>query len=235
MSDYKLGALAPERPFGLSNLATYAVGKIPTPPAKFDVPNAKWQMFLNDTYGDCTIAGIANSMLAWNAEVKENTHIPTDEEVKNTYFGITGGADSGCVEATVLRKFHNEGFFGSKADGYAPVKPHSITQMHQAIAFYGACYVGVALPLSAQQQTQNGQPWTVVPGSPIEGGHCISFVGYDAHAFYAVTWGQIVEVTYPWWSEYGTEAWAIIAPEFVSAGRGPALDLKSLRADLSRI
>ena len=235
MSHYKLGALAPQRPFGLSNLAVYANGKIPTPPPSMAVPDAQWRMFLNDTYGCCTIAGIGNSLLAWNAEVSENIHIPTDDEIKTDYFTETGGADSGCVEANVLRDYHTKGLLGSQCDGYAPVEAANITQVHQAIAFYGACYVGVALPLSAQEQTQNQEPWSVVPGSPIEGGHCISFVGYDAHALYAVTWGQVVEVTYPWWDKYGTEAWAILAPEFVAAGRGPTLDLATLRHDLAAI
>jgi hypothetical protein len=233
---YKLGALPPQRPYGLAELAVYAKGPIPAPPASVAVPVVPdWGMCLNDTYGDCTVAGVAHAIEAWNVEVNEHDAIPTDDETKTAYFALTGGADSGCVEANVLKTWHNDGLFGHKIAGYAPVNVHDLTGFHQAVAFYGGAYLGVALPASAQEQFANGEEWVVVPGSPIEGGHCILAVAYNQHTVQVVTWGQVVYVSYVWLSTYMTECWAIIAPEFVEAGRGPALDLATLQADLARL
>ena len=74
-----------------------------------------------------------------------------------------------------------------------------------------------------------------MPGSPIEGGHAIVAVGYNDHFVQCVSWGRVVNVSYPWLSHYLTEVWAVISNEFVEAGRGPSLDLATLRADIAAI
>ena len=233
---YKLGALAPQRPYGLATLATYVTGPIPAPPATVVVPAASpWRMMDNDRLGCCTISAIGHAIMAWNAEVAKTDAVPTDQQIQDTYFTLTGGEDAGCVEADVLHVWQTSGLFGHKIDAYAPVEIHDLVGIHQAIAFYGAAYLGVALPESAQQQFTTGRPWTVEPNSPIEGGHCILAVGYDHEYVQCVTWGGIVNVSYLWLATYMTECWAIISNEFVEAGRGPILDLKSLQSDLHSI
>jgi len=194
-------------------------------------------MLDNDRLGCCTVSGVGHALMAWNFEVSENDHLPTDAEVEQTYFSLTGGADSGCVEADVLETWRTKGLFGQTIAAYAPVETNDFLGLQQAIAFYGAAYLGVALPMSAQEQFQAGQPWTVDPFSPIEGGHCIVAVGYTPEYVQCVTWGQVVNVSYPWLSSYLTECWAIISNEFVEAGHGTAagIDLDSLRADLDSI
>jgi hypothetical protein len=201
-------------------------------------------MMLNDTYGDCTIAGAGHMIVAANALVNGSDPIPTDPEIQQEYFAETGGPDSGCVEADVLKNWYTRGLFQmntgnvcstNKIAGYAPVNPQSIRDVQQAIAFYGGCYIGVQLPQSAQQQFGEDDQWTVVPGSPIEGGHCILYVAYDAHNLYAVTWGAVIAVAYPWHAAYCDEAWAVVPQAFVEAGHGPTLDLKSLQSDISQL
>lgn len=236
MTHYKLGALAPKRPYGLSTMSVYAKGRLPKPPTKVKIPTVEqWGMMDNDRLGCCTVAGIGHAIMAWNAEVAERDHVPTDDEVQLTYFTLTGGLDSGCVEADVLKHWHQNGLFGHKIAAYAPVETHDFIGLQQAIAFYGAAYLGVALPESAQEQFANGEPWTVDPNSPIEGGHCILAVGYDQQFVYCVTWGGVVAVAYPWLASYLTETWAIIANEFVEAGKGPLLDLEAMRSDIASI
>jgi hypothetical protein len=117
------------------------------------------------------------------------------------------------------------------------VTPSSVLAVHRAIAFYGAAFIGVQLPQSAMDQFNAGQPWTVEPGSPILGGHCILPVGYDASGIQCVTWGSIVTVTWPWWESYVDEVWCVISQEVIEAkqGTGPKLDLATLTADLDRL
>jgi hypothetical protein len=192
-------------------------------------------MMLNDTFGDCTVAGVGHAIEAWNAEAGTHDAIPSDPQIKQTYFDLTGGTDSGCVEANVLQTWHRDGLFGQTIAGYAPVDTGNVERFQQAVAFYGGAYLGVACPQSAQEQFAAGQTWTVVPGSPIEGGHCILAVGYDHAAVQCVTWGGVANVSYPWLAKYMTETWAILSHEFVEAGKGPRLDLAALQADLAAL
>ena len=237
MRKFQYGALPPRIPFGLSTLGTYAIGKLPQPPASVDAPSGvTWGMDDNDRLGCCTIAGVDHLIAAWNAELNETDPRPTDAEIQSTYFSITGGQDTGCVEADVLKLWQTKGLFGNKIAAYAPVHPQNIIELHQAIAFYGGAYLGIACPASAQEQFQAGQPWTYVPGSPIEGGHCIDAVGFTSTSLICVTWGALVEVTYGFMAHFASEAWAVVSQELVEKGSDNFnLDLKTLQADLARV
>jgi hypothetical protein len=239
---YKLGALPPVRPHVFSDLAAYAVGKLPTPPKEVAVPVvAQWGMDANDQYGCCAVAGGAHAINAWDVEVSENDAIPDADAVVAQYKALTGcvtagdAHDTGLVLSDVLKLWQTVGLFsGNKIAAYAPVNHKVILDIHQAIAAYGAAYVGVALPESAEQQFAAGEPWTLEGDQPI-GGHCILLVGYDPQWLYAVTWGAVVKISWAWWAYYATEAWAVIPQEFVEAGKGPRLDLDSLKADINTL
>jgi hypothetical protein len=237
----KLGRLPAIRPYGLRDLASYTKTRLPSPPAEVATPAvADWGMLDNDTIGCCTIAGVGHAIMAWDAELHTTDTPPDDAEVQSQYFAITGGQDTGCVEASVLALWEKSGLFegstaANKIVGYAPVDVKGLTEVHQAIAFYGCAYIGVNLPASAQTQFQDNQPWTVVPGSKIEGGHCVVLVGYDSQYATAVTWGATVQVSYPWLAKYMDECWAVISQEVAEAGKGPALDLASLEADIAAL
>jgi hypothetical protein len=197
----------------------------------------------NDKFGDCVIAGAANLIAATDTEVHESSPaIPTADQAISQYKEITGCVqpgddhDSGCVEADVLALWHRSGLFGgTKIAGYAPVEPSNLIAVHQTVAFYGGAYIGVQLPESAQQQFAAGEPWTVVPGSPIVGGHCVLIVGYTPTEALVYTWQKVIEVSYPWLASFMDECWATIQPAFVEAGGGPVLNLAALQADLSRL
>ena len=232
-SGLRLGKRPAVRPAGLATLAAYAQGRLPHPPTTSPVPDvAAWGMLGNDRLGDCTIAGAAHLVIAADTEVDGVDHIPDTVEVTDTYLSLTGGADQGLAEYDVLHRWWTDGLFGARIDAYAPVDHRHIAEIQQAVAFYGAAYIGVALPASAQRQFAAGQPWVVDPDSPLVGGHCILLVGYGPQYVQAVTWGAVVDVSWPWLARYCDEAWAVIPHVFTEAGRGPVLDLASLRQDL---
>ncbi len=233
---YKLGKLEARIPVGIATLRHY-VPELPAAPDAADYYShvTDWGMCLNDRIGDCTLAGVDHLLKAWNREVNVNDPTPSDEQIGQIYFSLTGGQDTGLVEYNVLETWRTKGLFGSKIAAYAPVDFSDETNLRDAVAFYGGSYLGVKLPLSAQQQFQAGEPWSVVAGSPIEGGHCIVAVGYDANYVYIVSWGKVVPVTYAWLAAYLEEAWAIIPDEFVKTNSGPIVDLATLRADLDAV
>lgn len=232
---FKYGKLAATRLAGVRTLGAYASGRLPAPPASVEVPSAQYPIDGNDQYGDCTIAGVAHLLSAWNAEVNEDDPVPSEDAVVATYFSLTGGQDAGCNEQRVLEAWRSHGLFGETIDAYAPVGLSDTVELHQAIAFYGGAYLGIACPASAQQQFASGKPWTYVPGSPVEGGHCIVALGYDHTAVYCATWGGIAPVTYPFLSHFLDECWCVIPHQFIEAGHGPSLDLTSLRSDLNQL
>lgn len=232
----KLGKLPAVRPHGMAELSSYTLGRLLAPPPSVAAPNVDhWGMMLNDTYGDCTVAGVGHVIVAANAQVNGCDPVPTDAQIKDAYFALTGGQDSGCVELNVLRTWSTDGLFGNKIAGFAPVAAHKLLDVHSAVAYFGSTYIGVSLPNSAQRQFANGEPWAITPEDQIEGGHCVVIVGYDANYLYAVTWGNIVSITYPWFARYCDEAWAVIPQAYREAGKGPMVDFDSLTRDINSL
>ena len=233
---YLYGKLDATRPYGLKDLSVYSRGPIPEPPAEVNYYDGlSLPIDGNDQYGDCVMAATAHLIGAWDSEVSQSDPVPEGQVVVDEYFKLTGGEDSGLNEASVLQTWHQDGLFGGKIAGYAPVRVTDITGIHQAIAFYGGALFGIQCPDSAQQQFGMGLPWTVVPGATVEGGHAIAPLGYDSRYVYCATWGSVVAVSYPFISKYLDECWAIIPQQFIEAGKGPDLDLASLQADLNRL
>ncbi|TQF06998.1 hypothetical protein E6W39_38455 [Kitasatospora acidiphila] len=236
----KFGKLAPQFPTALRDFAAYAKTPLPAPPAAVDWANnvPEWPMDGNDQYGDCTMAAAAHMIQSWNAETKESDAVPTPKDVVAEYLQLTGGQDTGLVEADVLKNWQRSGLWGNTALGYAPVNVHDLTALQQTMWLFGAVYAGIQVPANAQTQFQQGQPWSLVPDwqqQPIEGGHAIPLLGYDADYIYAITWGGVQRIAWNWWSTYSDEAWAVLAQEYKEAGTVNGIDMAALTADLEQV
>lgn len=250
ISGFKLGKGDAVRPVGLLDLETYSSTGFPAPPATFGTLTGlqaiAWDMDGNDTLGDCTIAGADHVIAAENALLNTNDPRP-DLAILEAQYKVLSPNDQGCVIANVLQTWRGSGLFqmaggANKIGQYAPFDHRSKTQFHQVIAYTGNAYLGIACPQSAQQQfskqLQTGQlvPWTVVPGSQIEGGHCIVAVGYEAEGILCVTWGAIVLVTWAFLTKYCDEGWAIVSQELTEKGTDPlGLDIQQLDSDLNAL
>ncbi len=246
---YRLGKKPATRLMGVGMADDYATSRLLTPPSSVPVPKpvAGWGMLGNDTCGDCTFAGAAHLIMAVAADLAPAVAPPlfTTSGVVQEYSAVTGydpqtGAnDNGANENEVLELWRSKGLFGGhKILAYAPVSPTDVLALHRAIAFYGNLYIGIACPESAQQQFANAEPWTVVPGSPILGGHCILPVAYDPEAITCVTWGGLARVTWPFWATYCDEAHVVITSSEGRLQRGVGqhpLDLAALVADLDKL
>ena len=234
---YKLGRLAP-KPMHSPDFTHYLKSPLEEPPLSVTAPNLTYPMADNDKIGDCTIASVIHCDQVWSSEVKEAYEYPGDEEVRAEYFTLSGGQDSGLVEQNVLQKWKNQGLFGNKIWGYAPVAPKHTHAIKQVVANYGAVYTGILMPQPAQEQFATGQPWTLTGTQAdynVLGGHAVPIVGYGIDGPTIVTWGKLQKVTWQWWMTYSEEAWVILPHEFIEAGRGPTLDLKALEDELTRI
>jgi hypothetical protein len=206
-------------------------GVLPPAPRSFDYSGrvANYPMAKNNKLGDCVCAGGVHSLQLAYAEIGEDFVYPGDAAVQTTYFGLTGGGDTGLVESTFLKTWNDSTFLGTQIAGFAPVNIKDKAEVASALYMFGSLFLGVEMPQSAQQQFGARQTWSVVPGSPIEGGHCVVAAGANPLGIDVITWGAVQSVTWEWWDEYTTEAYVIIPQIFVEVGHGPISDLRVLQ------
>ena len=242
----KLGALPPhpEHTHPRVKLASHLdMATLPPTPAVVDYASRvrSWPMYLNDRIGDCTCAGIAHSIQAWTAYGKRLVTLP-NSAVLALYeaMGYVPGdpsTDNGAVEQDVLAYVQKHGIGRHKILAYAQVDHTNPDEMKTALNLFGSVYLGAQMPQSAMDQTNAGEPWTPVPGSPIEGGHCFVAQRWDTAAvpMTVVTWGQLQRVSLDWWADNGLEAWVIITKDFFSASgvSGSGVNLATLGDDFS--
>ena len=144
----------------------------PAPPSvTWSSKVSQWGEMLNQQIGDCTCAAVGHSIQTWTANNGSEVTI-SDQDVLNAYIAVTGeegaaynpqtGAnDNGCNEIDVLNYWRTTGVGGHKLGAYAAVAHTSEQELQEAIWLFGACYIGVNLPLAAQQQINSGQAWDV--------------------------------------------------------------------------
>ena len=203
-----------------------------------------------DGIGDCTIAEAAHAYTALSVYAGKPQVLFSDQEIISTYSAIsgydpaTGANDNGCQMQDVLA--YNRATGMTDVDGnvhkvlmYAALgNPSDITMLSQVLKTFGYVYIGVNCPQSAQEQFGNG-PWTYVPGSPIEGGHCIGLhrrqpYGSRVGVFDMATWGALQPTTISFIANYTEEAWAVVTQDWIEAN-GSSCDgiaLAQLESDM---
>lgn len=236
----RLGALLPVGAPQLKTISHYATGaSLPVAPPSFKWGSSisEWGMLCNDRIGCCTISAVGHALMAYYAEVGQSFPIPSDAVIESTYFGLTGGPDTGLVETTVLSTWEKTGLFNNKIAHWIPVDIHNEAEVRSALYVFGTIYIGVTLPQSAEIQFESGNGWTVVPGSPIIGGHAVLLMGSTENEFDVITWGAEITATYDWLTTYTMEAYVILPEVFITSGRGPLeqLDLALLESDYATL
>ena len=212
-------------------------------------------MMANDTLGDCTCAAAGHMIECWTANLGD-AFTPTSAQVIAAYSAVSGyivgnpATDNGAAELDVLNYWRQKGIAGHKIDAYAALdlhpsrgnEPRGQECVKQAISLFGGAYIGLALPLSAQQQTVWDVPslWSRLrnqdaPGS--WGGHAVPVLAYDAEGLTCITWGAKKRMTWQFFAQYCDEAYAPLSRDWLNAqGTDPAgFDLAQLTADLATI
>jgi hypothetical protein len=223
----------------------YLTPALPPPPPAADWTKGItfWGMMLNDTLGDCTIAGVGHAVQVWTANTGSMLTVP-DSTIENYYEQWDGyvpgntGTDSGGVELDVLNDWKKTGFADHALVAFADPKPASLVEIQQSIALFGGVYIGLSLPLTAQTQ----DVWDVVPRGGARakagswGGHCVFVPRYDQKGFTCITWGQQKTMTLAFWKKYCDEAHTLLGQDWLSARGSPAgFDQDQLQADLKAI
>lgn len=231
-------------------LASYATAALPTAPASFDLTSKvpSWGMMENDQIGDCTCAAAGHLLMEWTANAGKKTFTPTDKQIVTAYSAITGynpttGAnDNGAVEIDVLNFWRQSGIAGRKIGAYVALEPSNHAHVMDSVYMFEGCYIGMQLPISAQAQVQNHQPWSVPPGGTTGdgakgswGGHAVPVVAYDSRGVTVVTWGALQSMTWSFWEAYCDEAYAILSDDYLDGKKKSpqGFSMTQLHADLA--
>ncbi len=242
-----LGRIRPPIPQSTApQLKTYmSIKRMTTPPPvsinrRDKAADALTRMYLNDTYGDCVIAGKAHALAVWSANDKDSLGIVTasDQEIYQQYQSICGPGDNGCNIASVLEVMRDKGFLANgklyKIDGYVQVDWTNKIEVQVAQYLFGATTIGINLP---QDWTEKAV-WDVT-SSQIVGGHDVTPIDYDEKGVYVSSWGRIYLIT---WNAFLSKNWleefyAILAPLWYGNDQlAPCgIDATTLRVDLTKL
>ena len=210
----------------------FNAAKLPTPPALFGNPGlvSDWGMLANDSVGDCVIAGAMHQVMYWNALMGNGTPRFTDADAIDDYSGATGYVpdnpltDQGTDMSAFPNYWKNPGLRDAIpnrhviVDANVSLKVGDWNELLLAAYLFDGVGIGVNLPQSAEDQFNNGQPWTVVSGSSVIGGHYVFGIGPQSPGNVTiVTWGATVPMTRAWYEEYNDETNAYISLEMLNA------------------
>jgi hypothetical protein len=234
--------------------ASYTTPALPAPPPALNLATkvkSPWGMMDNDQIGDCTCAAAGHLIMEWTASAQSKMFTPSDRQIVAAYSAITGynpatGAnDNGAQELDVLNYWRQQGIAGHKIQAFMALEPANHSHVKDAVWIFGGCYIGLALPKSAQAQTSNKQTWSVPPqgtggdGAPGSwGGHAVPVVAYDSRTLTVVTWGGLQAMTWGFWAAYCDEAYAILSPDYLEKKGGQTVapggfNLQQLQEDLA--
>lgn len=243
----KLGKLAPKHDPRTLKLVNYLF--LPSFPESYQwslKASSNWGMMKNDRIGCCTCAAAGHMIQDWTANCGNEVTI-SDNDVIVAYSGNsgynpkTGENDNGAVEMDVLKYWRKIGIGNHFIEAFVSVNLRNLNHVKAAIYLFGGIYVGIALPITAQNQDiwnvaygpdANGDD--TVPGS--WGGHAVTIIDYDKYGLTCITWGAKKRMTWDFFSKYCDEAYAIISPDFFVDGKAPhGFNIDELRKDLAAL
>lgn len=214
----------------------------------FIYPTISWGVLGNLDCGNCVVAGAAHETMLW-AQAANKAYVGFNDEVIIKEYQEASGwngiiddpSDAGLDMqefASHRRKRGIPDFMGTrhKVKAYAAIA--GINELIQATYIFGAVGVGLMIPASAVDQFDKQEPWTIVPGSPIVGGHYVPCVGRNSRGnLLFVTWGRLHAATPEFVARYMDEAIAYIGEDYLTGtGLSPRLvNQEKLEADLSAL
>lgn len=245
MANFKLGRKALQIDSRTLRLSKYFTETLSPPPVSVDWTKGitDWGMMLNDSLGDCTIAGVGHAVQIFTVNASSEVTVP-DSTILDYYEWWDGyvdgdpSTDQGGVEIQVLNKWRKKKFWGHKLLAYADPLVSNLTEVRQAVNLFGGLYIGLNVPQSVMNTDNDPSiPWDVTGDNTLVGGHCVFIPKYDADTFTCISWGQLYTMTTAFWNMFVDESHALLSQDFLATnGLDPqGFNLKQLQADLAQI
>lgn len=211
--------------------------------------NREWGALGNLEVGDCGLAAPAHETMAL-AAVATGTPAPfTTASVLSDYecFGYRPAAgppgnnptDQGVEVRAVYRFRRKWGIVDGahkrhRIGHYLRVDWRVPELVYVAKRLFGSVNYGFNLPQSAMDQFNQGEPWSVVSGSEIAGGHDVCDLAEPSKM---ISWGSVVEVEPAFVQAYAEECWTAVSREILNDhGLSPeGFDIERLEADYRAI
>jgi hypothetical protein len=245
----RLGKKEPRVVPGALKLAKYLTRSLPpAPPARDWSSSARdFGMMLNDQLGDCTCATAGHFVQVVTAANGHQVTVP-DASVERMYSRVGGyvpgdpSTDHGAYVVDALADWRDHG--PEDADGKvhrilgsAEVDLGNREHFKQAIDCFGGVYLGLSLPLTAQDQER----WLLSLAADGNergswGGHATSAHRYDQDGLWVVTWGAPLFLSWPFLDVYCDEAHVPVTEDWADADGAPnGLDKATLLADMTAV
>jgi hypothetical protein len=185
----------------------YMSGPIHVPQGGNYAPAAEASLsnvYLNDTLGDCVIAGMAHieGVLSGNAGAEV---LYTDQQITAAYSAIGGyvpgdpSTDDGCDEVTALNHWLNKGFLNGahKIAGWMTVDATNPYEYKAAMYLFENLLFGVDLPDEwiTPMPSESGFFWDDVGPADPNNGHAFVGVGWGKTGVVIDSWGMTGYIT----------------------------------------
>lgn len=237
----------------LTDIQQPSVSLVPAP-VGFDSTNKigsltyNWGMLGNDQFGDCVWAGADHET---EILVHDGTGIVpsfTPQTALGDYGACTGfkptdpNSDQGTDMGQAMSYRKNIGIIDGtgtrhKIGAYVGLEPGNWNQLLEALYAFRVVGIGFVFPQSAMDQFNANKPWTVVKGSPDEGGHYVPVVGHaTANYVWLITWAKKIRMSKAFYEKYNDESYAFVSTEDLKNLRSPGgYDLSTLNAILTEL
>jgi len=189
--------------------------------------------------GDCAWAAPGHEEMEAAINAKRPVPVFTSLNILNQYaqyLGLSGAEalnennDDGSNIRDVLKWRQKTGLLDAagtahKIGTYISVDATDQQELWEGLWLFECVDIGINFPESAMTQFDNGEPWSVISGSALIGGHCIPLVGHPVEdTWTCVTWAKRQVMTANFLATYCDEAWAYIDPARYNAITGLTLE-----------
>jgi len=261
---FKLGRKRPIARGPRLSLRNYIMRAMPAPPPSCDytaaASSALGEVYLNDSLGDCVIAGMAHivGVLTGNAGMSPYQYSQSD--IVALYSAIGGydpnaplvpgpdgpynPTDRGCDEQTALNYWQNYGApAGSthKIAGWLAVNPSDPNEYRTALWLFENLYFGFEMPNQwiTPFPSASGFVWNGAGPPVLKNGHCVAGVGYTVAGVKISTWGMSGLLTDAGIAKYcdqsaGGDLYTVVSQDALNQSTGKApngFDWSQLVAD----
>lgn len=200
--------------------------------------------------GDCVFAGACHETQVWQKAARRTVGPFNGATAIKDYSDVTGyvigneNTDQGTNVREALGWRQKTGITDGhgkrhRITAYLALTPGNMNHLITAMYLFGAVGIGIEFPASAMDQFNRGRAWSVIKGSPIEGGHYIPLVSRRSSVqLRCVTWARVQAMTNAFYTTYCDEAWAILSPEAINMAtkKSPeGFDLATLKKDLAAL
>ena len=249
---FRMGRKRPVARCPRFSLRNYLMKDLPAPPASCDYTKqgakALTEMYLNDTLGDCVIAGIGHVVGVLTGGAGKQ-FIYSNAQITKLYSEIGGyvpghpNTDQGCDEQTALNYWQHHGApDGShQIAGWISVNGADPAEYRTALWLFENLYFGLELPDKWVSPMPNapGFTWDVAGPPDPNNGHCIVGVGYANKGVKICTWGMLGTLTDAAITKYATktgegELYTVVSQDAINkaAAKAPnGFDWSQLVAD----